>query len=93
MKVMDLPDWPPSSFSRAIGPGDTLPTHASQVTIGDIRNILENCVLFDCVYGNQTVSCSFFMPDRDTAKRVAVLLRAHKGENLLAIRQHEIPAD
>lgn len=93
MKMMDLPEWPPSHFSGSRGRGDTLPTHADQVTIGEIVNVLENCVRFACGYVNNTVACSFFVTDPDTAKKVASILREHKGKNLLSIRDVEIPSD
>ena len=93
MKVMDLPEWPPSHFARAKKPGDTLPTHADQVTIGEVVNVLANCVRFSCGYGEETVTCSLFVPDSETAKKVASILREHEGKNLLSIRDVEIPLD
>lgn len=93
MKMMDLPEWPPSHFSGSRGRAETLPTHADQVTIGEVVNVLENCVRFSCGYGNDTVACSFFVPDADMANKVASILRDHKGENLLCVREVEIPSD
>ncbi len=90
---MDLPEWPPSHFSGSRGRGGTLPTHADQVTIGDVLNVLDNCVRFNCGYGTDTVACSLFVPDADTARKVGAILREHKGKNLLSIREVEIPAD
>jgi DNA-binding IscR family transcriptional regulator len=90
---MDLPEWPPSYFSGSRGRGDTLPTHADQVTIGDVVNVLENCVRFHCGHENDTVACSFFVPDIEIAQKVATILKAHQGKNLLSIRDVEIPSD
>jgi hypothetical protein len=93
MRMMDLPEWPPSHFSKAVGRGGMLPTHADQVTIGDVLNVLENCVRFSCGYGNDTVACSFFVRDSDTARKVASILREHRGKKLLSIREVKIPSD
>jgi len=92
MKVKDLSGWPPSNFGSN-GIGGTIPTHAQQVTIGDVLNTLEDNVLFICGYGHQTVTCSFFVPDAITAKKIAAILKEHKGDNLLSIAELEIPAD
>lgn len=93
MRIMDLPEWPPSHFSGSRGRGNTLPTHADQVTIGEVLNVLENCVRFSCGYGSETVACSLFVPDSDSARKVATILREHEGKNLLSIREVEIPSD
>jgi hypothetical protein len=93
MKMMDLAEWPPSHFSGSRGRGSTLPTHADQVTIGKVQNVLDNCVRFSCGHGKETVACSFFVPDLDTAKKVASILIEHKGKNLLSLREVEIPSD
>lgn len=92
MKVKDLPGWPPSNFGSK-GFGKSIPTHAQQVTIGEVLNILDDNVYFSCGYGHEVVSATFFVPDADTAQKVASILKEHKGENLLAIAQVEIPAD
>jgi len=91
MKVRDLSEWPPSNFGTK-GIGGTIPTHAQQVTIGDVLNILDDNVFFSCRYGNQTVTCTFFVPDAITARKIAAILKEHKGENLLSIAQVDIPA-
>jgi hypothetical protein len=92
MKVRDLTGWPPSNFGSK-GIGGTIPTHAQQVTIGNVLNTLDNNVFFSCGYGNQTVTCCFFVSDATIAKKIASILEEHKGENLLSIAHVEIPAD
>jgi hypothetical protein len=91
MKMKDLPEWPPSHFAKARGLGGTLPTHADQVTIGDVVNELDRCIRFSCGYENEIVMCSFFVPDSETAKKVVTVLQKHKGEILLSISEVEIP--
>lgn len=56
------------------------------MTIGDVLNTLEDNVFFSCGYRHHTVKCSFFVPDAITAKKIAVILKEHKGENLLSTR-------
>ena len=91
MKVKDLPDWPPCSFSMsASGRGDRIPTHASQVTIGIVVNVLDNCVRFKCGFEDADVTCSFFVPDATMAKGIAAILESNKGKNLLSISLVEI---
>jgi hypothetical protein len=92
MKVKDLPGWPPSNFQRTKGHSlpTRLPTHAQQVTIGDVLDVLDYCVRFNCGYENDTVICSLFVPDEDAAKKVAAILRDNKNRNLLEIRDVEI---
>ncbi len=92
MKVRELSEWPPSNFAQK-GFGGTIPTHAQQVTIGEVLNVLDDNVFFSCEYGHETVTCSFFVPDAATAKKIEAILKEHKGENLLAIAEVEIPAD
>jgi hypothetical protein len=92
MKVKELSEWPPSNFGSK-GIGGTIPTHAQQVTIGDVLNTLADNVFFSCKYGDQTVTCTFFVPNAITAKKVAAILKEHKGENLLSIAEVEIPAE
>lgn len=90
MKVRELRGWPPDSFVR-VGHGQT-PTHSEQATIGDVLNVFADCVRFSCGIGNETVACSFFVSDVDTANKFAAILKTHKDENLLSIGETEIPA-
>ena len=92
--MSDLADWPPSNFAVVgTGRGDRVPTHASQVSIGAVKNILVDCVRFECAFDAEKATCSFFMPDFLIAKKVAAILASHHGENLLGIGSMEIPED
>jgi len=72
MRVMDLPGWPPSHFAViGTGRGDTVPTHPDQVTIGDIIQIIDGCVRFNCDFEGKNAVCSFFTPDVEMAKTIA----------------------
>lgn len=93
MRIMDLSEWPPPHFSAPRERSNILPTHADQATIGEVLNVLENCVRFRCGYGDDTVACSFFVPDVNTARKITRILEEHKDKNLLSIRDVEIPSD
>lgn len=91
MKVKDLPDWPPSNFSVTGGP---VPTHADQVTIGEVELVQDKSVTFNGTFdGGKPCRCPFFVPDRKTAEKVAKILRNSKGKILLSIANEELPED
>jgi len=93
MTVKDLQDWPGNFSVIGTGRGVTVPTHASQVTISDIRFALNDSVSFKGIFdGNKECLCRLAVPDRKTASEMAMVLREHKGENLLSLADVELPA-
>lgn len=90
MKVKDLPDWPPSNFGTNV-PRRRKPTHAGQVTIGDVQSIFDDHVSFTCKFQDQDHMCDFYVRNIDIAKKIEAILNDHKGENLLSIEQVDIP--
>ena len=95
MRVMDLPDWPPSTFSiTGTGRGDRVPTHAEQLTIAGIVLVHNDRIEIKCKFETDKDSeCTLFVPDRKTAEKMAAIFRANIGNNLLSIGAIEIPAD
>lgn len=91
MKVKDLLDWPPDSFSR-VGHGKT-PTHADDVTIADKITVFNDSVTFNCIYRNETVLCRFPVRDPSLRTKLARIFEDNQGKILLTIGEIDIPAD
>jgi hypothetical protein len=94
MRVMDLPDWPPSTFAMVgSGRGDRVPTHAEQVIVGNVLETVNACVRFNCDFENRNVVCSFYAPDAKTAEKLAAILKSRSGKNLFNVGPIQIPQD
>lgn len=93
MQLKDLNDWPPSTFSIVgSGCGDRVPTHAEQVTIGDLEMVRDKSVSFHGKYdGDKECLATIHVANRETAEMVEAVLRESKGKNLLSIGDNELP--
>lgn len=95
MRVRELSDWPPSTFG-VVGSerGTTVPTHAQQITIGDIEIVQDKSVSFKGKFdGDRDCRATIHVPNREAAEKMAAILKNHKGENLLSIGEMEIPTE
>ena len=91
MRVRDLEDWP-GTFSVNTSHGDTVPTHASQITIGATRFAMDDSVSFMGTFeGNKECLCRLAVPNRKTSNGMAIVLCKYKGKTLLSIADVEVP--
>lgn len=84
-RIKDLPGWPPPDFSGA-GPAG-----AGEATIQDVLHVSKSQVQFSCTIKGAASTCSFAVPDLNTAEQVAAVLKKYRGKNLLAIADEPIP--
>jgi hypothetical protein len=93
MRMRDLDDWPPTTFSvTGSGSGDTVPVYAQEKRIGVVQFIQDTSVMFKGRFdSNKDCTCTIFVPNRLTAAKVAVVLSEHFGADLLSIGEVEFP--
>lgn len=92
MRVMDLDGWVPQSGS-AYGGGDRFPISAEEVTIEKVLRVTEDRVAFTCDFGGKSVGYDFYVPNLQTAEKVATILSANAGRTLFSIGVIELPPD
>lgn len=92
MRMRDLEDWPPSTFSvTGTGRGDTVPVYSQQVTIGLVQFVQDTSVMFKGKFdSDKDCTCTIYVPDRTTADKVAAVLSKHFGANLLSVGDVEL---
>jgi len=95
MRMRDLDDWPPSTFSGTrSGRGDTVPVSSQQVTIGVVQFVQDTSVTFKGTFdSDKDCICTIFVRGRTTANKVAGVLSKHFGSNLISIGDIELPTD
>jgi hypothetical protein len=66
---------------------------AEQVVINEVRRVSDRYVDFSGTWNAGSVTFHFSMLDKNTAEKVATILKNNKGKGLLSIGFHEIPKD
>ena len=90
-RVMDLPGWIPAP-AGATTRGGTFPT-AEQVVIDEVQRVSDTHVDFSGISNSGSVTFHFPMPDKNTAEKVATILKNNNGKGLLSIAFLQIPED
>jgi hypothetical protein len=91
MKLRDLPGWPPDA-GGAFSPGDRFAIRPGQVTIKDVQAVVKNRVTFSGTFDDRVVTYNYMAPDEKLAEKVAAILKANTGKDLLSVGDKDIPA-
>lgn len=90
VRMRDLPGWMPRPIESV-----TISADASAVENGTIDHVLrvqDDHIVFACKFKKHAVYFGLNVPDPETGKRVAKLLRRNQGKTLSSIGNVEIPA-
>jgi len=91
MKIMDLPGWVPQKgglrLVSAVSPS------AEEVMIEDVLRVMDERVMFTCVFRGTSAGYNFRVSDRKVAEKVAAILRDNERRTLISIGTIELPPD
>jgi len=91
-RVMDLDGWPPVS-GGAYRPGNSFAISTEQALIKDVQRVTDRNVHFTCLLEGRDQGYDLFVPNENTANKLAAILRDNVGETLFSIGMKFIPED
>ncbi len=90
MKLRDLLGWPPDA-GGSISRGDRFAIRPGEVAIKDVQEVVKVRVTFTGMFDGRVVTYNYMAPDEKLAAKVAAILKANVGKDLLSVGDADIP--
>ena len=91
-RVLDLPDWPPIG-GGAYKQSDPFGVSAQEVRIKELVRLSDEHIVFTGAFHNQTLTYDFKAPNKETAKKLWMILEKFLGKQIFKVGLEIIPED